>query len=247
MQNLSPVLTAIKKIYRYYEDWASGLELACHKGCAACCTRNVTMTQAEGNLILLGLQEESRMKWLGKRLQIKGMIGRPRMTTNEWARNCIEGVEGDENETVQVLDPCPFLDHSQSCSIYRLRPFSCRCFGSSVDCSTTGLAEQPDILMEINTVTLQVIEHLGQNSCWGNMLDVLSALMRHDTAKADSDDRRQEEGTNNHLHRARPLPGFLVMPAQQAVVQTYLDGLYAIRVDNTPIGALLQSPPTPRP
>lgn len=232
----------IEKIYQFYDAWASGLQLACHQGCAACCTRNVTQTQAEGELILYGLQQESRLEWLTSRLLVKGQVGRPRMSTNEWARRCLEGREVSGEEAEQVLDPCPFLDRNQCCSIYPLRPFACRCFGSSVDCTKGGMAEQPDILMEINTVTMQIIEHLGRDGFWGNMLDMLPALIRQMESKPVMGGEQRQEKTTGYLHRAKPLPGFLVLPEQQTVVQTYLSDLLAIRVGKTNIGEILQIP-----
>lgn len=233
-------ITALEEIYRFYASWASNLDLACHKGCAACCTRNVTMTRAEGQFILQGLQETAQLDRLTRRLQIKGRTGRPGMTTNEWAGACLEGREIDNRETVQVLDPCPFLDQDQGCFMYRFRPFSCRCFGSSVDCGRTGMAEQPDILMEVNTVTLQIIEHLDQGNYWGNMLDLLMILTGENKSGRDNNGVQWAEEIGRHLRRSRPLPGFLVMPDQQAAVQSYLDNLFAVRIGETTLGALLQ-------
>lgn len=243
MINSSQAIAALQEIYRFHASWASELDLACHKGCAACCTRNVTLTEAEGQLILNGLQEQARLDWLSQRLQLKGRIGRPVMTTNEWARDCFEGREISGQEPDQVLAPCPFLDQDQGCAMYSLRPFACRCFGSSVDCGRTGMAEQPDILMEVNTVTLQIIEHLGQGNCWGNMLDVLPMMIRKNEFRQENKNngKLRPEKTGQYLRRARPLPGFLVMPDQQAAVQAYLDDIFTIRIyRTTTIGALLQ-------
>ncbi len=234
------VVAVLKELYRYYGSWASGLELACRKGCAACCTRNVTMTMAEGRFIFEGLQEQSQLDRLRQRLQIEGRVGRPDMTTNEWARDCLEGLEISGQGSDHVLAPCPFLDQNQICSIYSLRPFACRCFGSSVDCAKSGMAEQPDILMEVNTVTLQLIEHLDQGNCWGNMLDVLPILVRENDSGQESDGDQQAGKADRHIRRCRPLPGFLVMPDQQTAVQAYLTGLFAIRTCRTTLGAILR-------
>jgi len=136
MNSTSQSIAVIEKIYSFYESWALKLKLACDQGCATCCTRNVTLTRAEGELILTALrQDEARLQWLTEKLPIKTEIGRPLMSTNEWARRCIEDGEMSEGLATQVLKPCPFLDEKKSCSIYHLRPFSCRCFGSTVDCS----------------------------------------------------------------------------------------------------------------
>ena len=38
-------------IYALHEKWAAAFPFACGKGCATCCTRSVTMTTLEGELI----------------------------------------------------------------------------------------------------------------------------------------------------------------------------------------------------
>lgn len=235
MDNAPRDIQLLEKIYRFYENWASrNLTLACHKGCAACCTRNVTMTRAEGELLLKALDNTPRRDWLISRLQITGKVGRPRMTTNEWAGYCLEG-QDLPGEDEQVLTPCPFLERDQSCGIYPLRPFSCRCFGSRIDCTTTGSADQPDILVEINTVTSQIIEHLGRGRWWGNMLDVLAALIQEKDLHIKASWNTPEESAS-YLRQARPLPGFLIMPAQQADVQKYLAALLALPMDTKTFG-----------
>ncbi len=240
MINSSQAIAVLEEMYRFHASWASGLELACHKGCAACCTRNVTITGLEGQLIVHGLWKTSQPNRLKQRLQVDGPIGRPAMTTNEWAGNCLEGRDIGDREIDQVLTPCPFLDQNQSCSIYPLRPFACRCFASNVDCAGTGMAEQPDILMEINTVTLQLIEHLDRGGYWGNMLDVLSILIGKNESGQVSPAEPGAVKADRYLRRARPLPGFLVMPDQQAAVQAYLTDLFALRIGRSTIGALLE-------
>jgi Fe-S-cluster containining protein len=242
MKNTSQTIAVIEKIYSFYESWALKLKLACDQGCATCCTQNVTLTRAEGELILTALrQDEARLQWLTEKLPIKTEIGRPLMSTNEWARRCIEDGEMSEGLATQVLKPCPFLDEKKSCSIYHLRPFSCRCFGSTVDCSLAGKAEQPDILIEVNTVTMQIIEHLDRGRWWGNMLDMLYALiLLPDVDQKKTKQQLQE--TTQHLHPGKPLPGFLVMPEQQPTVQTYLDNLFALQFKQTTLGEILQIP-----
>lgn len=234
--DLKPILAAI---YGYYENWTLSFQLACHSGCAACCTRNVNIIRAEGEMILSGLEEKNCLKKLSRLLPLKGNIGRQHITTNGWAEHCLKGMEivAEDN---QVMEPCPFLDGQNHCSIYRLRPFSCRCFGSTVDCRTSGVAEQPDILMEVNTVTLQLIEHLGQGQWWGNMLDMLPALLAEQYEKTTSSANPEE--INSHLLNALPVPGFLIMPEQQAAVQQYLEGLFALSVGETSLDKILNRP-----
>lgn len=240
--NDAQAVAVIEKIYRLYASRVSGLDLACHRGCAACCTRNVTMTAFEGELILRGIYAEDRLEWFMECLQTPGMIGRPVQTTNQWAEACLEGLMPDNGEPEHILEPCPFLDRKQACTIYELRPFSCRCFGSTVDCATSGTASQPDILMEINTVTLQILEHLGRGNWWGNMLDVLPVLINRNRSDQEREQGGKIQERMTYLRRARPLPGFLVMPDQQAAVGAYLDALFSIRLGRSTLGEILQIP-----
>lgn len=242
MNYATPAIAVIEKIYTYYESWADAeLNLACHQGCAVCCTRNVTMTRTEGEIILSGLQQEaSGLQWLTDKLPVAGPIGRPGMSTNQWATHCFTSGEIGETSETRVFSPCPFLAPHKSCSIYPLRSFSCRCFASSIDCAESGTAEQPDLLMEVNTATMQIIEHLGRGRWWGNMLDILYALTLLEDIQEDTNKRHLQE-TIKHLHMAGPLPGFLIMTEQQEAVQSYLDGLFAVQVDDkTTIGEMLQ-------
>ena len=59
--------------------------------------------------------------------------------------------------------------------------------------------------------------------------------------KNKNNDKLWPEKTGQYLRRARPLPGFLVMPDQQAAVQAYIDDIFTIRIyRTTTLGALLQ-------
>ena len=46
--NLAKKLVVLEQIYEIYDNFAKGLDVACKKYCANCCTRNVTMTTLEG-------------------------------------------------------------------------------------------------------------------------------------------------------------------------------------------------------
>lgn len=239
--NTAPGPTDIlSAIYAFYQSWASDqLDLVCRKGCAACCTRNVTMTEPEGEYILAGLPGDEQRTWLGEHLENCGTRGRPQLTTNDWAVHCLRGEECDD-PSEQVLEPCPFLDAEQSCQIYALRPFACRCFGSSVDCSKAGTASQPNRMLEVNTVTMQLIEHLGRERPWGNMLDLLSLLLLQAEPRTENAPELKE--IRQHLRTAAALPGFLIMPNEQGTVQNYLAELLQVQVKGQTIRQLLGFP-----
>jgi len=58
--DLSDKIDVLDRIYKIYDSFADGLELACQKYCSTCCTRNVTMTTLEGYKIADHLIEKGR-------------------------------------------------------------------------------------------------------------------------------------------------------------------------------------------
>ena len=203
-------------IYGIYADWVSRFPLVCQKGCAACCTQSVTMTSLEGEIILDGIRELEREKWLFEKLaQTTPGESRSLMTTNQFAEACLKQLEVD-NETLcdWDLSPCIFLEDA-GCSIYELRPFGCRSFGSLVRCRPEGSAEITPIHLTVNTVFSQIIEHLSSGSGhWSSMTDILHSL-------ADKEPTLFEK----HLLPARPVPGLLLEPQEVQEVQSLLKRL----------------------
>ncbi len=49
--DLETRLAVLDRIYRIYYDFSGGLDMACKKYCAECCTPDVTMTTIEACLI----------------------------------------------------------------------------------------------------------------------------------------------------------------------------------------------------
>jgi hypothetical protein len=99
---------------------------------------------------------------------------KPKITTNQLANLCAQGLEPPEEESSE-WNPCPFLT-DDLCTIYAVRPFGCRCLLSRHDCGTVGYADMEDYVLAVNTVFLQSIEHMDDNGCAGNLLDVLGVI-----------------------------------------------------------------------
>ena len=57
MFTMDEKIVALSQIYRVLEDTFSNFTLACHRGCAACCTLNVTMTTLEAYQIISHLNQ----------------------------------------------------------------------------------------------------------------------------------------------------------------------------------------------
>ncbi len=228
-------------IYEEFEKWAEQKETICAKSCAACCTQNVTMTAVEGDLIHRFIRENGRMEWFAGKLQKKGTTQRPEMTTNGFAATCLQG-EDVAPGSYGNGDACPFLE-DDCCSIYGVRPFSCRCFASEEKCMPGAPAVIPESYLSASTAVMQIIEHLGQGEYWGNMLDVLLAL-------SDLPENRKyvellpaslpDQG-RAHLVKALPLPGFLLLEEEMEEVSPLLQAIFAYRIGERSIEDILNN------
>jgi len=208
-------------IYDLYAAEVSKYPYACHQGCAACCTQSVTMTGLEGELLLAYLAANGRpLPELPP-----GGGARPSCTTNELAARCLARQEFEAEEQFWSFAPCLFL-REKSCSIYPARPFGCRSFGSFSPCAQTGEASLAPYLVTLNTVVMQIIEHLARGGLWGNMFDVLAFLAKG---------RQNRPGGpavdfSARLLTAQPLPGLLVPPDERAGLARFIARLEAAGV-----------------
>lgn len=63
--HLNLKLSALDQIYEIYDNFISGLEVACKRGCAHCCTTRVTLTTIEGYYIINQLPGRRTHRTLG--------------------------------------------------------------------------------------------------------------------------------------------------------------------------------------
>ncbi len=224
----------LHKVYEVFEKWSNeqaDLTLVCEKGCSSCCTQNVTITALEGEDILRYIMAEKLTDWFSVKLTQNRNHQRPKMTTNDFAKACLDGRDVDP-ESPSSESGCPFLENN-SCTIYPVRPFSCKLFVSSKKCGLGQPALIPDYYLEASTATTQLVEHLGQKEYWGNMLDVLLALLDI------SEFREISEKFNNSVIMqarmqtltAKPLPGFLLSEEEGARVAPLIEAIFATEVD----------------
>jgi Fe-S-cluster containining protein len=202
--------TILQIIYNRYEEWAKQFAVACRPSCCACCTQNVTITAIEGEEILRYVKQQGMEQWIGTKLSRTRPVTPPPMTTNEFARACMENRDIDLDQPAN-LAPCPFLENGL-CQIYPVRPFGCRLFISSVTCSASQPAVVPESYLGAVTAVSQLIEHLGQKEYWGNMLDVLPALLdivEYQNIALYVDTALSATARIRTL-TAQPLPGFLL-------------------------------------
>lgn len=226
-------------IYNAYTNWSQQFDVACAPKCCTCCTCNVTMTALEGEEILQFIRENGKEKWLADKLAQAPQYTSPALSTNGFARACMENkdVEMDEGGD---FSPCPFLEDGL-CSIYPVRPFGCRLFVSQVTCSHAQPSIMPDRYLGVVTAVCQVIEHLGQKEYWGNMLDVLPALM----------DISENQAIAVHLNTiycsqarlrtltAEPLPGFLLDEKEAELAAPLLNEIFAAQIEGKSVEDIL--------
>jgi Fe-S-cluster containining protein len=219
-------------IYGVYLSWAERFPFACQKGCAACCTQSVTMTSLEGEVILDFINAEGRKEWLlAKLTQTTPGKSKANITTNQFAAACINHREIDEDALGGWdFTPCVFLEDN-NCSIYAVRPFGCRSFGSLEKCEAGRAAEMPPIYLTVNTVLTQIIEHVSSSDgCWSTMADILQSLVNCET----------RVGKINLL-QAQPMPGFLLEPHEMQVVKVLLQELCGQFSGKTIFGDLIDN------
>jgi Fe-S-cluster containining protein len=169
-------LRVLKQIYAVYEDFSSTLESVCERCCDTCCTCNVTVTTLEGLYMLENMDDGVRCRFFSRLSDIKGFHRfRPKLSMNRMAVMCAEGEDFPEDQPDPACGACPFLE-DRLCPVYPIRPFGCRCMVSKTRCADSGFAETDDLVVSVNTIFMQVIEHVDRDGCFGNMLDVLSEL-----------------------------------------------------------------------
>jgi hypothetical protein len=219
-------LETLSQIYDLYDDFSKGLTVACKRGCATCCTQDVTMTTLEGYRILqylISAGQQDLLQVVHATTHSKGF--RPALSTNEFAACCLRGEDPAEEEQNPCPVACHFLLHNE-CLIYQERPFGCRCFFSAQPCESMARAVVDPFLVTVNTVFLQFIEHIDTGGLFGNMNDVLIFLELE--GKRKHYEARTTFGRPSGLVRNRAIPALLVPPENEQGLQPILEELRKI-------------------
>ncbi|WP_300459274.1 hypothetical protein [Desulfobacula sp.] len=179
MKNQWPVTSVqvLKEIYAIYDEAMEPIQGVCQKKCSSCCTCNVTLTSLETGFLMAAMSLPEK-KVLQDRLMDHFPSKRylPKMTTNRFARLCREGKEIPEEENDPAWGKCPLLV-DDLCSIYDVRPFGCRALMSQVSCRQKGYAQVPPIVLTLNNLFLQYIEHMDQTGLFGNLSDMVTLFL----------------------------------------------------------------------
>jgi Fe-S-cluster containining protein len=146
------------EIYAEFEKAAEPYvgSAVCKPGCADCCTMvgNVDVTTLEGMLILGHLQglPSSRQKMFAKRLKENARL----KTSSKYAR-------------------CAFLSENNTCSIYELRPFSCRRVYSMKECGAQGPVVHRQV-WEFGEQAIAAIQKLDDTGYSGHLSFIIQLL-----------------------------------------------------------------------
>jgi hypothetical protein len=226
MHDIELKLNILKKIYEIYDRFMEEQKIACEKYCSDCCTCNVTMTTLEGYMIVDSMSTDEKEKTFG--LINSGSLAekrfQPELTTNMIADLCADGKEIPDDEPEQTSVQCPFLEEDH-CPVYAARPFGCRCFISEEKCGQNNFASVSPLIITVNHLFLQYIEHIDLNGLTGNLSDIMIFL--------EFDDARREYAetgakSTKKLIQNRELKTLMVPPEHREKVQPILNRLNAI-------------------
>ena len=223
--NIKTRLNVLEQIYKIYDDFIRTIAFVCKKKCATCCTHNVTLTTLEGYQIvdyLLSNQKASIFQLIPGALPVRRFC--PQITTNKLADLCAQEKEFPEERNNFREGVCALLT-DKLCPIYPVRPFGCRCLVSSQRCENKGYAQVDDFVLTVNTLFLQVIEHVDSNGLSGNLVDVLLYLEPHTNRLYYENNKLQPESS---LIKNQALKILMIPPEHKDKIQPILNLLKQI-------------------
>jgi len=216
-------LVRLLDVYTLCDQFASGLDTACRKGCALCCTTNVTMTTLEGEAIL---NHWSALGQAPPMALLRQTARRPRfqpvLTINHLAALCAAGQAFADEAADPHAGPCPLL-LNDFCSIYAVRPLGCRVMLSLTDCKHNGAADMPDIALAASNLFAQFVEGLDAGGSSGNLTDVLLWINEREHINAGTN--RQKADLPKGLAANMPIPVLMVPPEHRQHLQPLLQAL----------------------
>jgi Fe-S-cluster containining protein len=184
MMDIQTKFDILAKLYDLYDETVSPFASACGRGCAACCTCNVTCTTLEGWFMLRPMLAN------GKPADIESKVSaappnrfQPALTINRMVALCVNGDALPPEMNDPGAGPCLWLKEHQ-CPIYSVRPFACRAMQSTEPCSPGGEACMPDFVLSLNNVMMQYIEALDRPGATGNLIDILAFLSEKENREA---------------------------------------------------------------
>ena len=209
-------LKTLDIIYQVHADQMADETLACAKGCATCCTRNVTLTTLEGRHLY---------DWISSNAPhlmdlLKKEAGNPRQiptyTINGLTDMCMVGADVPEEPSDPGWGACPLLSDTGLCQVYDARPFACRSMISKNRCEAEGFAEMGDLALTINNALMQYIEHTDDKGLTGNLTDML--ILLEERANRDAHEKESLAVPDAHFVANRPAQVLMVPPPHREAV-----------------------------
>ncbi|MGL1930996.1 MAG: YkgJ family cysteine cluster protein [Desulfotalea sp.] len=229
----------LRSIYNSFQTWADDREVACKKGCSTCCTQNVTVTAPEAELIHKYALDNGIQEYLAKILATPRTPIKTAMTTNDFAKACLNG-ENDSPQPSANFTPCLFLQDN-ICGIYEVRPFACRAFCSTIACDKDQIATISEPHTASLTAVYQIIEHVGQRKFWGNFYDVLIAMTENPTYKEAGIllNKEMVSSAQKRLLTAKPLAGFILNEDDMKEAEPLLNTIFSANINGKSIESIL--------
>jgi Fe-S-cluster containining protein len=226
MKTTTRYLDLLQKIYDLYDAFAADLDPACSEGCATCCTRNVTLTSLEGQLLIQYLNTREPDQWR-QSLSAAARLSRfqPKVTINQLADLCMRDDPIPEEEMDPQATPCRLLKDN-ICTVYAVRPFGCRAMLSSVVCTQKSVAEMPEFVLTVNNVFLQYLEAADHQGISGNLIDVLLYLAEGQHGTIDV--RQMVLNRHRHLLANRPISVLMIPPEHRQRMTPLLEKIQMI-------------------
>lgn len=225
--NIKMKLAVLEQMYAIYDRYLKGKKFCCKRFCDSCCTRNVTITTIEGAYILSQIFAQDQENLIGcmERDRFKARFI-PEVTINRLADYCKNGGNPPEEEVDPNWSPCSFLKGNE-CPIYQYRPFGCRCLVSTVPCRETGFAQIDPLLLTINTIFQQYIEHMDSKGATGNLIDIILHLKSEGVKETYPQNKKWK---NINLIPNTALTYLMIPPEHREMVRPLLDSIQRIHV-----------------
>ncbi len=218
----------LTKIYQLYDDFIKDYELACKIKCSACCTLNVQLTGLEAYRVWEQINSEKRPNVQEKLVAIsKEERFQPQVSTNQMADLCAAGKELPDDGVEPIWSSCPLLE-DKVCTVYENRPFECRSFCSKVNCEEEGMADMDRLVMTVNNVFKQYIEHIDSFGVSGNLTDMLLYL---NETKNQEIYLASEQEAKNPMIANHPAKILLIPEEHEEKMESIVEALQKIKIN----------------
>jgi hypothetical protein len=85
-----------------------------------------------------------------------------------------------------------------------------------------------DFVLSVNTIFLQIIEHLEENGCSGNLIDVLGVMASEKNRRAFENNALK--CSTAELYANQPLKVLMIPPEHRTKMEPILKSLWEIRI-----------------